>query len=99
MLWIHFLPECKTPVSSGLQTATTRVKQFGEPGDRFSAFGKMFELVEVSYMRLDDAAKTYFKEEGLVSYEGFKDRWLSIPSNFRWKPNLKVCVHKFREVV
>lgn len=97
-VWVHFLPECKNPIITGKQTASTRKWAFAGPGSVFYAFGKKFLLEEVVATTLDRAAKHYYLREGVNTVREFVARWEMLAGSKRWNPDEVVYVHLFRSL-
>ena len=95
---IPFLPEWKEAMLSGRKTHTCRSKRYGDVGDRFTAFGEIFELVSVREATLEEVRDQYWYQEGCDSRAGFEEVWERIhpgrgfvASDVRW-------LHEFKKV-
>jgi len=100
MTWIRlpFLPRWKQPMLDGTKTHTCRSEAYGQPGDRFRAFGAVFELLAVWQTTLEDVATNYYQQEGCASPEEYIAVWNQIhrrrgyiPTDVRW-------LHEFTRV-
>lgn len=80
-----------------LKIYTSRSKRMGVPGDRFKAFGRLFELVTVEDVDLYSVSLLW-KEEGCASREHFIEVWNEIHPIKRYSDSQRTYLHRFREV-
>ena len=78
MIDIPFLAMWEDAMVAGVKTCTTRSKRYGKPGDRFVAFGRTFELVDVQKKCLGDVADGLWQQEGCHSPQEFRAVWSKI---------------------
>jgi len=96
---IPFQEEFKPAMLSGRQTATTRTKRYGYPGDCFPAFGKNFILISAYPTFLDIVAYHSYFEEGFDTMNDFIDCWDRLHPRIKFadKPRRLVYLHRFTE--
>lgn len=94
---IPFLTRWEADMLYGRKTATSRSKRYGDPGDRFKAFGAEFEIVSVELIPLEQIAKAYWNVEGAVSPGDFMAIWSKLHRGI-WNPNRQVYFHRFRKI-
>ena len=82
---------------TGVKTATSRTKRYGNAGDTFDAFGREFELTDVYQDTLEVVAHDLWREEGCFASSHFEDVWRSIHPLKGFVPDQVVWVHKFKE--
>ena len=82
----------------GEKTWTSRTRKYGTTGDRFEAFGAVFELIEITKLRLGMVVHHY-REEGCDSKEHFVEVWRQIHPREGFDPDQEVWVHKFHRVL
>ena len=92
---IPFRPMFEEPMRTGVKTCTSRSKIMGQPGDRFRAFGKWFEIVSVEDVALCEVAALW-KEEGCESREDFIEVWNSIHPVKKYSDYQRVYLHRFK---
>lgn len=85
-------------LEAGEKTATTRTERYGDPGDRFRAAGRLYELTHVVRVTLDVVDENFYAEEGARSPSEFRDVWRDIHYGRGYEPGWKVWLHLFREV-
>ena len=100
MTWINipFLRRWKQPMLDGVKTHTCRSEAYGQPGDRFSAFGAVFELVAVWQTTLEDVAANYYRQEGCESPQEYVGVWNEIHPRRRFVPTDTKWLHHFRRL-
>lgn len=94
---LPFQPEFKEPMLSGKKTATTRTTRFGQPGDRFQAFGRTFILTEVYRTVLYNIVFNHYEEEGFTYPQAFIECWNKIHRrvSYTQRPARLVYFHRF----
>lgn len=95
---IPFNTWSKDQLEKGEKTATTRTSRQGNPGDRFEAAGKSFELTHVVKLPLEVVAHWFYGHEGAESPANFRRVWAAIHYQRGYDPDWKVWLHLFREV-
>ncbi len=92
-----FQSEWESAMLSGKKTATTRIRCYGYPGDRFEAFGRVFILTEVYPSFLDVIVTAHYIEEGFNSPLEFIEFWDRIHPNviYLQRPGRAVFFHRF----
>ena len=93
---LPFLPEFQPRLLDGKKTCTSRNKKYGNPGDRFQAFGEWFEFTGVKSKKLRDVEFFYYAEEGFNAPLEFRDCWCRIHPRAGWTPDKKVWMHFLR---
>ena len=73
---------------------TCRTSKKGRPGDRFRAFGAVFQIVDVWRDTAAHIAICFWREEGCSSPADFKATWRKIHPRLPW--DRMVWVHRFR---
>ena len=95
---IPFRPYFKMPMQNGIKVCTSRTRRMGEPGDRFSAFARWFELTAVTLVTVGYVTLLW-KEEGCLSEVHFIDIWKSIHPGVGYDPDQSVFLHRFTQVL
>ena len=81
----------------GVKVWTSRTKKYGEAGDRFEAFGEVYEIVVVVKKPLAFVAKNW-SEEGCSSRDDFVEVWQEIHPRKGFVPDWEVWVHIFKKL-
>ena len=98
LIHIPFQDIFRDQMLSGLITQITRMKCYGKPGDRFSAFGVEFELLDVYPCALRLIALERYQREGLEGVCSFEKFWAEMARR-GCKKGDQVWVHKFNKVI
>lgn len=91
----------KKAVLEGRKRCTSRFEPKGVAGDTFCVGEKLFELINVTALRLGDVANDLYRDEGFESPEEFIRAWNEIYCTWKRKvysPDKIVITHYFREV-
>lgn len=94
---IPFWNRFREPMQTGVKVWTSRTKKYGEAGDRFEAFGEVYEIVVVVKKPLDFVAKNW-SEEGCSSRDDFIEVWREIHPRKGFVPDWEVWVHIFKKL-
>jgi len=94
---IPFLPAFKLPMLEGTKTMTSRTRQYGNPGDRFTAWGATFEIREVSHLLLSTVRDKFFTQEGFTNPGEFVSVWEKLHPIKGFDPDQAVYTHSFRK--
>lgn len=95
---IPFRPFFREPMLAGQKTMTSRTKAMGKPGDRFEAFGAVFELTHVFRVPLKYVLSDCFEQEGCKSVQELMDIWNNIHPVTGIMPDQIVYAHIFQMV-
>ena len=95
---IPFKKEFKDVILSGQKNMTSRNKRYGEIGDTFEAFGKIFILTSIYRRTLGDVKSNFWYSEGCSSPEDFERIWKEINPRKGFQPNQTIWLHKWKEV-
>jgi hypothetical protein len=93
-----FLPEFKEPMLAGRKTATSRTKRLGRVGQKFKAFGAVFEFTAIQRMPLRWVRDIYWADEGVASPAAFVEVYGRIHPRRGFIETDKVWIHFFRKV-
>lgn len=94
---ISFKTMFKDVLLSGVKVCTARTSRNGQPGDRFEAFGAIFELKSVTEEQLHYVADLWY-QEGCTSHAHFVEVWTSIHPRAGYRPKQIVYLHRFKKV-
>lgn len=92
---IPFQQMWETPMLMGTKVCTSRTKRYGNRGDFFEVFGKIFVLRGVEELPLDWVANLLYKAEGVTDPGAFVGVWNTIHPNKGYVPKQRVYVHYF----
>lgn len=95
---LPFRPQFKEPMLADIKLMTCRTRKKGKPGDRFKAFGALFELTHVFRIPLKYVATDCFVQEGVKSYQEFIEVWNGIHPSAGFQPEQIVWAHCFQQV-
>jgi len=98
MVRLPFRSRFREPMRCNVKLMTCRTEKMASPGDRFEAFGAVFEVTHVMRMRLGYVASDCFLQEGCVSYQDFLDLWGRIHPTKGFDPEQIVWAHCFKQV-
>ena len=87
----------RVPMLDGSKHQTARTKRYARVGDRFKAFGAIFEVLTVELYSLW-VVRADWKAEGFKSPEGFEEGWKRLHPRKGFDPEQVVWVHKFKKV-
>ena len=93
---IPFWEVFKTPMLRGDKIMTTRSKKYGNKGDKFEAFGHVFEIMMVKKLPIGLIANEFYEEEGFDCKECFIDTWETIHPRVGYQPEREYYVHLFK---
>lgn len=93
-----FLPEFEARILAGDKFLTTRTRLVAQPGDTFSAFGKLFEILKVYILPLGDVAEYYYSGEGFGVPQEFINCWIRLHPSKGFNPDQEVFTHHFGRV-
>ncbi len=95
IIHIPFHSQMIEEILSGRKTITTRSKKYGKVGDSFYADDNRFkcDIIDIIKLPLQEICDKYYKEEGFVNPQDFKNFWLTI--HRKWTPQKKFYLHKF----
>jgi hypothetical protein len=96
---LPFRPEFKERMLEGIKTATSRTRQYGEPGDSFSAFGANFTIEKVLHIPLRVVINYWHRSEGFSTPQGFMECWAQIHPRAKFDLDTKVFLHQFKIAV
>ncbi|KUO97416.1 hypothetical protein [Ferroacidibacillus organovorans] len=80
----------------GIKRAQRRSKRFGDPGDRFTLSGRIFELTDVYRQAFRDISDEDAQKEGYESLSAYHRHLSNLHSNASFEPDLMFFVHEFR---
>ena len=95
---IPFRPAFKEALLSGVKTCTARTSKKGKPGDLFTAFGAVFQLMSVERVPLHEVADFWY-QEGCTDRNHFIAVWNEIHPRVGYRPKQLVYLHQFRKVM
>lgn len=95
---IPFHDEFRYRLLTGLKTATTRTRKFGNPGDTFPAYGTTFKIIMVIICNLSLVKLDYYRQEGFGAPAEFVECWKDIHPRNGWIPSQVVYLHLFERI-
>lgn len=94
---IPFLPIFKDTMLSGIKTCTSRTRRYGQPGDKFEAWGEIFEIREIERLLLSTVRDKFYRHEGFTSPDEFVAVWTKLHPIKGFDPESAVYLHSFRK--
>lgn len=82
----------------GIKTSTCRRKKYGEIGHMFTVEARMYRLVDIRRMTLQEVKDKWYKEEGCQTPEEFVDIWNAIHHKKGFVGTDRVFLHIFEQV-
>lgn len=95
---IPFWERFKTDLLRGDKIMTTRSKKYGNKGDRFEAFGHIFEITCVKKLPISLIVNEFYEEEGFESPDEFIRVWEQIHPKVGYQPEREYYLHLFKKV-
>jgi len=95
---IPFKEKFRDAVLTGKKTMTSRNKKYGDVGDTFDAFGRVFILEDVYKCTLSFVKSHFWYQEGCDSPEEFVQIWEEIHPRKGYQPNQQIWLHKWKEI-
>lgn len=98
MLEVPFLPEFRSRLLDDSKTATSRTKRLGRVGQRFTAFGGVFQFTSIKKIPLRWVRDLYYLDEGFDDPAAFVKVWNRIHPRRGFVETDRVWFHVFERV-
>ena len=95
---LRFAPEMERMILDGWKSCTTRHRQHGDVGDKFTISGFPYRITEIYETDLSDVSELFYQAEGFNEPQEFSQYWSRVYKT-PYCPNETVFVHFFQAVI